>query len=231
VDQQLLVLCTAAVTIALVHTPCGPDHYIPFVAMSRAAGWSLRKTMTVTLISGLGHVGSSVLIGFIGVALGEALSRLEFVEQTRGRAAGWMLIVFGFAYFVWGIFYSLRDRRHGHCHVHGHRDHTHDEVSQEQVHDLKPVRLTPWILFTIFIFGPCEPLIPLLMYPAAQDSVQGVLLVSFLFSFTTIATMLLVVLCLVQGTRVIRFPALHAYTHAMAGIVVMLCGVAINFGL
>ena len=38
------------------------------------------------------------------------------------------------------------------------------------------------ILFTIFVFGPCEPLIPILMYPAAKSSVAGMLLVAGVFS-------------------------------------------------
>ena len=54
--------------------------------------------------------------------------------------------------------------------------------------------MTPWILFAIFVFGPCEPLIPVLMYPAALQSVAGVLLVTSVFAVVTLATMLGVVL-------------------------------------
>jgi hypothetical protein len=94
-----------------------------------------------------------------------------------------------------------------------------------------PVRLTPWILFTIFIFGPCEPLIPLVMYPAAESSWAGVALVTVLFSLTTVATMLGVVLALLRGAEAVRFPAFQRYSHAVAGMLMMICGVAINLGL
>lgn len=243
-DQNLVMLCGAAVTIALVHTLCGPDHYVPFVAMSRAGKWSLNRTMLVTLISGLGHVGSSVVLGCIGIAAGEVLARLELIEATRGRLVGWMLIVFGFGYLVWGIYYSLRNRPHMHVHAglsHSHH-HVHPAAFAVKSGDGSmalhadsdpsvPVRLTPWVLFTIFIFGPCEPLIPLLMYPAAQSSTFGIVLVCVLFSITTIGTMLVTVFCLVQGTRFVQIPGLHLYSHALAGMVVMLCGIAINSGL
>lgn len=231
-DSDLLLLCVTAVTVALVHTLCGPDHYIPFVAMSRAGGWSFRKTVFITLLSGLGHVGSSILLGFMGIALGEMVARLEIFDATRGRAAGWMMIAFGFGYLVWGMVQVYRHPGQTHCSVHGHHDGAHQhEGSELSSEHSRPVRLTPWILFTIFIFGPCEPLIPLLMYPAAQSSLWGVFVVSLLFAVTTIATMMFMVLCLMQCSKVIRLPGLHTYSHALAGMAVMLCGCAISFGL
>ncbi|GAI12193.1 unnamed protein product, partial [marine sediment metagenome] len=50
-----------------------------------------------------------------------------------------------------------------HDHIHAHK------VEHSHVHDEKKgTSLTPWILFIIFVFGPCEPLIPLVMYPAKK---------------------------------------------------------------
>jgi len=249
VDQNLIVLSVAAVSIALVHTLCGPDHYVPFVAMSRAGEWSLRKTMMVTLIAGLGHVGGSVLLGFMGMGLGILLSYLQIVEELRDKTAGWCLIMFGFGYLAWGLVYGRHQRSHLHRTGHHHSETAHQSHDVGTIDDSShhhtshatsdhaddrrrtTASLTPWILLTIFIFGPCEPLIPLLMYPAAQSSFGRVILVTMLFGITTIVTMMTMVFCLVQGTTVFRIPALHRYTHALAGTMVMLCGIAINFGL
>ncbi len=246
-DRNLSFLSLAAVSIALVHTLCGPDHYVPFVTMSRVGSWSLRKTMIVTLLSGLGHVTSSIVLGLAGIAAGEILTHLEMIEQSRGKAAGWLLIFFGVIYLTWGFLQVRRNRPHIHCHVHGALPKCHERLGPKasfcaglkrlrgkghpRCTAPQAARLTPWVLFTIFVFGPCEPLIPLLMYPAAQASLWGSLLVTLLFAVTTIGTMLLLVLCLVQGTKVIQFPALRQYSHALAGMVITLCGLAINFGL
>lgn len=62
-DLGLLVL--TAVSIGFVHTVLGPDHYLPFVAMSAARNRTSRKTMLVTAFCGVGHV-----LGFIGIVLG-----------------------------------------------------------------------------------------------------------------------------------------------------------------
>jgi len=57
----------------------------------------------VSFLSGLGHVGSSIVLGFIGAALGLAVFKLKSVEAARGNVAAWALVAFGFAYFVWGL--------------------------------------------------------------------------------------------------------------------------------
>ena len=66
--DSIIVLCGTAASIGFLHTLLGPDHYLPFVAMSRAGGWSLKKTTVVTVLCGMGHVLSSVVLGFIGIA-------------------------------------------------------------------------------------------------------------------------------------------------------------------
>lgn len=91
--------------------------------------------------------------------------------------------------------------------------------------------MTPWVLFTIFLFGPCEPLIPFLMYPAAKGSVGGLLLVTGVFAAATLATMTAVVTAMYLGAGFVRVGALHRYGHAVAGLVILACGVAVKSGL
>ncbi|MCW4043142.1 MAG: hypothetical protein NWE90_05410, partial [Candidatus Bathyarchaeota archaeon] len=93
----ILVIAGTAATIGFVHTVLGPDHYLPFIVISRARNWSLPKTLLISFFCGLGHVLSSVVLGFVGIALGVAVLRLETVESFRGGAAAWLLIGFGFA--------------------------------------------------------------------------------------------------------------------------------------
>jgi hypothetical protein len=48
------------------------------------------------------------------------------------------------------------------------------------------MNVTPWALFIIFILGPCEALIPLFMYPAAQNSNGVVIMVAIVFGLVTL---------------------------------------------
>ena len=233
-SNELLILIAAAASIGFFHTLFGPDHYLPFIVMSKSGKWSLRKTTLVTVVCGVGHVLSSVLLGILGVALGIAVSKLEVVESFRGNIAAWALIAFGLVYFIWGVRRALRSKPHKH--LHNRKDgfshmHTHNHMEKHMhVHGEKSAKnITPWALFTIFVFGPCEPLIPLLMYPAAKSSLTGLLLVTGIFGAITILTMLGVVLISTFGINLIPTARLERYTHAIAGATVCLSGISIQF--
>ncbi len=236
-SDELVVLVTAAASIGFFHTLLGPDHYLPFIAMSRSGEWSLRKTVFITVLCGAGHVLSSVVLGFIGISFGFAVSRLEAVESFRGSLATWALIAFGLVYFIWGMKRALRNKPHIHSHTHGcgtSHGHTHDH-NIEHIHVHKTAgnkKMTPWVLFIIFILGPCEPLIPILMYPAVKSSFLDLWLVTGIFGGITIITMLGIVLISYFCINIIPTAKLERYTHAIAGAIISLCGISILlFGL
>ncbi|MFQ5805859.1 MAG: hypothetical protein ACE5I3_05345 [Phycisphaerae bacterium] len=241
-------LCATAAGLGLLHTVLGPDHYVPFVAMSRAGGWSLTKTAAITALCGIGHVFSSVVLGLVGIGVGIAVFNLETIEGVRGELAAWLLLAFGLAYFVWGVRNAIRNKPHTHVHVHedgtahrhehGHTDkHAHVHASPHAPVEQPPGQaksasvVTPWILFLIFVFGPCEPLIPMLMYPAARGSIWGVLLVTLIFGATTLATMTTIVALAYLGATRFTPGRLQRYGHAAAGLLVVGCGAAILLGL
>lgn len=232
--NETFILMGTALTIGFIHTLLGPDHYLPFIVMSKARRWSMIKTGLVTVLCGIGHVASSIVLGFLGISLGFAVLHLEKIESVRGEIAAWLLLAFGLAYFIWGIRYVIRKTPHrhvhhhsdgsAHIHQHNHRqDHVH--VHQEQPN----VNLTPWVLFTIFVFGPCEPLIPILMYPAAKGNMWSVIAVSSVFAFATISAMLGIVFAGAFGLAKFSLGKFERYSHAAAGLTIFLSGVAIKF--
>jgi sulfite exporter TauE/SafE len=231
--NDLTILVISAASIGIFHTITGPDHYLPFIVMSRARDWSRSKTLMITVACGAGHVASSVIIGFVGLALGVVISKLTFIEGIRGNIAAWMLIGFGLAYAVWGMQRAFRKKKHDHEHVHAdgeYHTHIHDHmVGHAHVHDAKGRTLTPWVLFLIFVFGPCEPLIPILMYPGAKNSVLGVVLVVAVFGIATIGTMTVVVMTSLWGLKKISFRPLERFSHAIAGFTIFSSGMAIQF--
>lgn len=233
--EQLTALLASAASIALIHTVLGPDHYLPFIVIGKARNWSLTKTAWVTGLSGVGHVLSSVVLGFIGIAAGIALKKLEITESVRGGLAAWMLTAFGLVYGIWGLQRAVRNKPHQHKHTHPDGTvHLHTHVHKTDHHHLHAENnknLTPWILFVIFVFGPCEPLIPLLMYPAVVSSIGNVFLVAGVFGTITIGTMMSIVLLASKGLNLVSLKPLEKYSHAIAGLTIVLCGVAIFLGL
>ncbi len=229
----MAVLLMSAGSLGVIHTLLGPDHYLPFIVLSRARNWSRTRTMWITFISGVGHVGGSVILGLIGIAMGISLSRVEAIEANRGNVVGWMLIAFGMLYTMYGIYKYFRRG----AHVHVPTFLRPKSIRHKDLHlgdaDLKKDdgagRLTPWILFLIFVFGPCEVLIPMLVYPAAQQSGMGVFLVALVFGIATIGTMLLVVLLGYKGISFIKLKGKEHRIHLFAGLVILVAGMGMQF--
>ena len=231
--SSLWLLCVTAASIGFLHTLFGPDHYLPFIVMKKARNWSFAKTLSITIVCGLGHVLSSVVLGLIGIVAGIALMKLEVFESFRGNIAAWALIGFGFAYFLWGVRMAIRNKPHTHIHVHDDEkkhSHHHSHVDvHSHVHEDKVKSITPWILFVVFVLGPCEPLIPILMYPAAKGSLMGLILVTSVFGIVTLATMTGIVVIVSFGINLVPIKKIERYTHALAGAAICLSGIAIQF--
>ena len=231
--SSLSILLIAAASAGFIHTILGPDHYLPFIVMSKARNWSLKQTLFTTMYCGAGHVASSILIGFTGIALGYGISQIEGVELVRGNLAGWAFFAFGFGYMVWGIFKAIKNKPHTHFHSHGRgevhaHEHTH-HTKHVHVHEKSTQLLTPWVLFIIFVLGPCEILIPLVMVPAANHDTNGIVAVSLLFSITTIFTMCSMVTIGYFGFKFLPTGKIDRFMHAIAGATICLSGFAILF--
>jgi sulfite exporter TauE/SafE len=227
------ILLVTAASIAFLHTLLGPDHYVVFTAMGKARSWSLARTLRITLLCGLGHVLSSVLIGTAGLLAGAQLASLVEIEGVRGNLAAYALIAFGLMYFAWGLRKTGRNHVHSHVHIHESvvHDHEHDHHSDHaHVHKEGAMNsITPWAMFIIFVLGPCEALIPLFIYPAAQQSAWLVVAVAVVFGVVTLLTMLACVAVTTIGVEKLKLPTTGRYAHAVAGASVAICGVAISF--
>ncbi len=233
-SSEINILIATAASIGFIHTLIGPDHYLPFIMMSKARGWSPAKTVSITLVCGLGHVLSSVVLGFLGIALGVAVAELESIESVRGDLAAWALIAFGLVYAVWGFRRAMKNHPHTHTHFAGKlagltHAHAH-EPRAEHIHPAgQKANITPWVLFTVFVLGPCEPLIPILMYPASQHDLSGVFAVTSVFGLVTISTMVGIVLVSSFGFKLLPMGKMDRFSHAIAGSTIALSGLAIQF--
>ncbi len=229
-DAFSLNLLVAAAAIALTHTILGPDHTLPFVMLAQARRWRQRKTLLVTFLCGLGHVLSSVALGAAGLALGYGVAHIAAVETTRGDLAAWVMVAFGFAYGLWGVRHAIRRRagivpheHHGHVHLHPHGEHEHAHAGVDRS------RTTFWALFTVFVLGPCEPLIPLFVLPASRGRWGVAALTAGVFSAITVATMVALVSLALAGVQRIPLAKLERWSHALAGGVIAGSGLAVIF--
>ena len=209
-NKGFFLLLVSTLSIGFLHA-LAPDHWMPFAVIGKAKKWSKTKLMTVTFISGIGHVGSSILLGCIGIFLGFSIAHLKAAESHRSAIGLWLLIGFGIAYTIWG-FKKARDYRHEHI----------------DTKDIDKKTITLWTLFAVFVLGPCEPLIPL-MFLATEYGWGGIFMTSLIFSIVTLFMMLAQTLLAYFGIQLIRHDIADRYSHAFAGLVIVLTGVFIMF--
>jgi len=203
--SSIWVLLLSTVSVAFVHA-LAPDHWMPFAAIGKAQKWSKLRLLGITFISGIGHVGISIIFSVIGILLGFSLSNLKSIEGHRGEIVLWLLIGFGIAYMIWGL-KKARDRRHSH-------------IDEEK---LKAKTVAVWTMFAVIILGPCEPLVPL-VFLGYNYGFMGVIAVSIIFSVITIIMMLLQSFLAFMGIQWIKNDLAERYAHAFAGLVIALTG-------
>ncbi|WP_310558370.1 hypothetical protein [Flavobacterium sp.] len=222
-DFQLLI--TSAIAIACLHTVSGPDHYLPFIALSKSRGWSFAKTLLWTVICGCGHVWSSVLLGLGGAAIGWNLSKVSWLENVRVGIAGWVMLVFGLVYGIWGLVRTYKNKSHKHFDTYEDGsmfvyEHQHGSpIPTSERH-----RVTPWVMFVIFLLGPCEPMIPLLFFPAAQHSWHGMVLLVAVYTFFTLVTMVTMVVLGYYSISFFKTEQLEKHMHFLGGLTLFICG-------
>lgn len=197
-------LAFLAVIAGAGHVVLGSDHYLPLIAASGAHHWPFRKTFLVTLGCGLGHVAAACLI--VGLGLG-------VWDFYRNSLAAWILIVTGILYVLFGLRKTFQSRNRDAIFI--------DEKNNGRIR---------WILFLVFVLGPCEPLIPLMMHPAVMSQPRAVILTAGIFSLGTILTMLALVMGGCFGWNRFGLKMEGRFGYAAAGVLMIFSGAAVLFG-
>lgn len=95
----MLNLLTGCLLLSLLHAAI-PNHWAPVLAVARAEGWPLRRAVGVTMVAGMAHVSSTVLLGLALGLLGWRLSAR--FSQFAGVAAPALLVLIGVLYALSG---------------------------------------------------------------------------------------------------------------------------------
>lgn len=203
-DGWLITLLFAAVTVGSLHA-LAPDHWVPFSVLGRARGWSAGRTVRLTLLCGLGHVSVSAAFGIAALILGaHAVTALGSTLQSN---AALLLIGFGLAYMVWGLWRSFSNR-----------------LTHPHPHDRK---LTEWSLFLFFCADPCVALIPMIIAASTRGwgAIAAVIVVYELAMFVTMVSL---VMTTHAGAQAIRLPWLDRFGDAVAGALIVILGTVVT---
>jgi hypothetical protein len=205
-SQAIPYIILISVGIAVLHAII-PTHWLPFVLVSRAQKWSLRRMLSVVTLAGLGHVGSTTLVGILIAWIG--LRVQEVVEGVVGPIAAGILILLGMLYI------ALYFKELGHSHHHGHPAELSD----------KSAILS---LIAILTFSPCEAMLPI-YFAASPLGWYMIILLSVFVALGTVGGMMILTYLAYRGIESIRFAKLEHYEKLILGLLMTLLGIIVIF--
>jgi nickel/cobalt exporter len=198
----MLTLISGSLILSILHGVI-PNHWLPVLAISKKEKWDLAETSRVTIIAGLSHATSTVLIGVLLALIGSQLAMV--VKSFTAFVAPALLIALG-AFYIW------QHSRHHHFHMHGH---------PERVSNKKRLILS---LASAMFFTPCFE-IEAYFLVAGAEGWWLVLLLAVLYTIVTVTGMVVWVRIAHRGLLKMNWHALEHNAGIITGITLMLSGV------
>ncbi len=208
----LFVVAGSAV-VGAVHALL-PDHWIPYVVLSKARGWDLPRSLASVVAGGVAHLVSTTVLGVLIAYLGaEALAKAGPVAELAGAG---LLVVFGGVLSLRGLAAARRGEGHLHGHAHGREGHTHGSA---------PPRRDRGYLLQGALLGirPCAEAIPVFL-AASVYGLTSSLLAVLAWVAATLGTMVTIVWVSLTGLRGVNPDFLSRYGDLVAGLVILVMG-------
>ena len=229
----LTTIAATGFTVAFCHAAI-PTHWLPFVLVSRARGWSRAKTLGVVALAGAGHVALTSLLGLAIAWFGFKL------DERVGAAFPW--IAAGFLGAL-GLFYFWRQWRGGgichhpvpggHHHVSEHcgheEDHTHwDEELKDSalVSEKSGDRAAVGGLFLMLTLSPCEGFLPIYL-AGVKFGRTGFFTLSAILAVAALAAMLLFTSLALHGLERFKVKFFERYEAGLLGALFAALGVLV----
>lgn len=97
-EQPVLIsILATGLATAFLHAAI-PTHWLPFVLVGRAQGWSLARTLGAVLAAGLAHIATTAVAGALLVAAGLALN--QWLSGVLPWISAGLLFAFGLFYLA-----------------------------------------------------------------------------------------------------------------------------------
>ncbi len=166
----ILPLAATGFSVAFLHAAM-PTHWLPFVAVGRARGWSDRRTLAAVALAGGGHVLATTVLGVALAWFGFELS--ERFDHAFHWGAAVVLIGLG----AWLAFRPPHGRDCAHC-----------RGRPEAIPPAAGDRAALWGLFLTLTLSPCELMLPVYL-TAAPHGWAAVAWLSAVLGAATLAGM------------------------------------------
>jgi nickel/cobalt transporter (NicO) family protein len=197
-----------SLVLSIIHAAI-PNHWIPLIAIGKTEKWTLKDTLTATLITGFSHTLSTILIGIIVGLVGIQLSNsynlvIQYVAPS-------ILILIGIFYII----ADIRNREHHH----------HMDLQDSTIRSNTKSKAGILVSLSVAMFlTPCVE-IEAYYFQAGMIGWKGIYIVSAVYTITTVLLMLLFVYTGFKGTQGLRSHTLEHHEKLITGIVLTGLGI------
>lgn len=235
-DTALLSITLTGFTVAFLHAVI-PTHWVPFVLVGKARGWSRQRTLFITLAAGAGHVLMTTLVGLLIAWAGFELE--ESLEHLFPRLIAGLLVLVG-TYFAWrqvrgkGICHhptpgsqhqpsAACEHEHGHGHSHWDEELADTPLVQSRRGDWAAIGG----LLSMVTLSPCEGFLPIYL-TGVQYGWAGFWLLSTILAVGTLGGMTLLTWLTLLGSERFRLERFERYEAGLlAGLFYVLAVVSL----
>lgn len=198
----MVSLLVGSLLISLLHALI-PNHWLPVLAIGRKEGWTLAETSRITLIAGMAHVISTVIIGvLLGMIGGELTHHIDDFTRTIAPS---ILILMGF--------YFLRQ----------HYTHHHFHLEKKQIEKKTRKAIVTALIIAMFL-SPCMEIEAYFLL-AGSKGWYVLVGISVMYSVISIAGMLVWVRIVYKGLLKLNW---HRWEHnagIITGFVLIVTGI------
>lgn len=232
-DTALASIALTGFVVAFLHAAI-PTHWLPFVLVAKARGWSRAKALAIVATAGMGHVGLTSLIGLVIAWFGFQLE--ESIGHAFPIVTGGLLFAIA-AYYGWRQ-WTGRGVCHHHppgskheaskaCSDHEHaHEHTHWDEELKDTPLVKPDR-GDWAavsgLFVMLTLSPCEGFLPIYL-SGVQWGWTGFVVLSVILAFGAVGSMTLLTWLTLVGSERLRVERFERFEAGMLAVLFAVLG-------
>ncbi len=198
--ESIIKILLGSLALSMIHALI-PNHWMPLIAIGKTENWSRSETLRATVITGVAHTLSVILIGIVVGLFGYKFAA-TYVEAAK-IIAPLVLLVLGMIYLLAELDSSRKQHHHHHV------DTANLTTKRSQLQILA-------VLGTGMFFSPCIE-IEAYFFSAGTIGWRGILAVSVVYLVVTVLGMVLLVDLGMKGVNALE-EKLHFFEHHEQGL-------------